>query len=93
MRIGAVGRAETSMEGMAETGAGGMAKIGTEGTVEMGAEGMVETGTMGVVGGVAVDIPTSTVTPGSSGVSATKENGHQNKGRPQQRDYTNRYIK
>ena len=62
MRIGAVGRAETSMEGMAETGAGGMAKTGTEGTVEMGVEGMVETGTMGVVGGVAVDIPTSTVT-------------------------------
>ena len=77
MRIGAVGRAETSMEGMAETGAGGMA----------------ETGTMGVVGGVAVDIPTSTVTPASSGVFATKENGHQNKGRPQQRNYTNRYIK
>ena len=88
-----MGRAKTSMEGMAETGAEGMAKTGTEGTVEMGAEGMVETGIMGVVGGVAVDIPTSTVTPGSSGVSATKENGHQNKGRPQQRDYTNRYIK
>ena len=76
MRIGAVGRAETSMEGMAETGAGGMAKTGTEGTVEMGTEGMVETGTMGVAGGVVVDIPTSIATPGSPVVSATKENGH-----------------
>ena len=43
---------------------------------ETGAGGMVETGTMGVAGGVAVDIPTSTATPGSPRVSTTKKNGH-----------------
>ena len=76
MRIGVVGRAEIVTEGTVETGAGGMAEIGTEGTVETGAGGMAETGTMGVAGGVVVDIPTSTATPGFPVVSATKENGH-----------------
>ena len=58
--MGAVGRAETGIEGMVETD-----------TV-----GMVETGVVSVVGGVVVGISMSTTTLGSPGVSAIKENGH-----------------
>ena len=83
--MGAIGRAETGTEGMAKTS--------IEGTVETSIEGMVESGAVSVAGGVAMGIPTSTVPLALSESLLSKKIGIQNKGRPQQRGYINRYIK